>query len=209
MLGRGGKWRGFALAIILVGALQGAWAVEFSDVCATLTQKPVASGNFLQTKTLAASGRTLKSSGTFVFAPAGVAWLTEAPIKNSLIITSSTVTKINKAGKKTVTPTAKSPAFSGVAAILSTILSGDEAVIKSAFEIAFSGEDEKVWSAKLTARDETLKAALSDITLTGDKATLSFTQISIEQANGDGVVYDFSKTVQSEELSDEQKRLFE
>lgn len=201
--------KAFLVMATVAMSLVNIWAVEFSDVCKNLAQNPVVSGGFTQTKTLAANKRTLKSAGTFVFAPGCIAWLTDTPIKNSLIITKDTVTKINKAGKKTVTPTAKSPAFSGVAAVLSTILGGDEVAIKSAFEVAFTQENEKAWNAILTPSDESLKTALNKITLKGTSDTLSFSQITIEQSNKDEVEYNFSDTKQSEELSDEQKRLFE
>lgn len=197
-----------AISFFCLGSIASAQELDFSAICSAIKSNPVMKGPFEQEKTVAATKRTLKSSGDFIISSEGIYWATKKPISSTLVITETRMIQTARNGKKTVSDMTKTPGFAGVFSIIRAVLQGDEEKIKESFSVDFKAEGVK-WTADLTPSTETLQKAIEHISITGKGGSDALvTQILVEQTGGDSVLYKLSNTEVSQTLTDEEKAIF-
>jgi len=169
-----------ALALTLAGAPDLAQQVK-----ARLTDAPVITGSFEQSKQVKGFKRPLKSSGTYRVAKAdGVTWKTEKPFASELVVHAGDITSTQN-GVTVFKLDAKSePGVRVITELLFSLLQGDLPALGAQFEQ--SGEvTEKDWRIELSPKAAALQKIFVKITLKGDAAVRS---VHLLEASGDATL---------------------
>ena len=172
-------------ALFLLMTLSAAPAELAAQVKAKLTDAPVLTGTFEQSKQVKGFKRPLKSSGTYRVAKAeGVQWNTQKPFASELTVRAGDITN-KQNGVEVFKLDAKSePGVRLITELLFSLLAGDLPALSSHFEQA--GEvGEKDWRIELTPKDAALKKVFVHITLKGDTAVRS---VHLLEAAGDATL---------------------
>ena len=178
-------------------------------VCAALAAHPNTTGDFVQTKTLQANGRKLKSSGKYIICPEGILWATEKPLPSSLILTKNTMVQISAKGTKSVMNGADNQIFSNISETLSSVFSGDAAALKKNFSCDFSMKDKGEWTLLLTPKDSTIASVMKTLELSGTSGLeTAMTKLVMSEASGNSITYEFINQKYPEELSADEKQNF-
>lgn len=167
-------------------------------------------GNFIQEKTLAKNGRILKSSGTYVFCPYGIAWNTLKPVKSTLVLGKDYMVQVSSRGVRTVNDARGNDVFTGMSGSLMAVFSGDDNSLRQNFDIEFNSFDDGSWKVSLTPRDRTIASLIDAIDLWGfcfDSCT-EITMIDLKESGGGKVSYRFDGQTHPEELLPDEKELF-
>jgi hypothetical protein len=199
----------FLLAEIFCLSL-GAENLTMQKVSAELSRHKVSRGNFVQTKKISSIGRTLKSSGKFVFCSDGIVWKTQRPFPSTLALGGGVMIQISADGKKSVTDMGANETFKNISASLQAVFSGDMNSLEENFEIFFAEKSGGVWNAKLLPKDKNFSAAVSEIFIEGifSSAECVMNSVSVEEKSGDRILYEFSETQYAQELSADEKSIF-
>lgn len=185
--------------------------VSFDAVFSDITSSRVTSGDFLQEKTSAKIRRPLKSSGKFIFCDEGIVWQTIKPFPSTMAVTKDSLIQTGADGKKSVMDGNTNDVFQSVAATISSLFSGDRAVLENHFSVKSFSSDSSKWSMALTPKDATIASAIREISLSGNtrggKSTLD--EMFITQGEGENTRYTFKNQVYKQELSSDEKAFFQ
>lgn len=191
-----------------------AFSTTFDDACKIMASEEITSGDFTQKRTIAGSGRTLKSEGIFTVCKKGVIWASVKPIKNTIIITETKIIQIDKNGNKSALTAEQSQIFILISQMINSLFSGNKSQLEENFTITFEGENDggnasassENWKLSLAPKDSTIASAISVIELEGDSHKL--TSMNTVQANGDSLLYEFKNQTTKQNLTAEQEKLF-
>lgn len=189
---------------------QGSAKSENFDVfCKKISAHENIVGKFEQVKTIAKNGRSLKSSGKFVFCNDGFVWATEKPFKSSMIVTQSALIQVAPNGKKTVTESASNSTFAGIAAKVSALLGGDGKVLADDFEIDFSSVGGK-WNAVFLPKSKAVASVMKKITISGAEFenSATFEKIVMTEKNDNTTSYSLFDQKYPKELSADEQAFF-
>ncbi len=193
-------------AIFLACASLFAAEGDFSSVCATISEKKVTKGSFVQTKSIKKMKREVVSKGTFIIAAGeGIFWNTEKPFPSKTAVTSSAVIQTSASGKKSVMKAGGNQTFEEFSGILSSVFEGNHENIEKNFTVDFQQKEQGEWTATLTPKTDILKKFATDIVMTGNK---SLKTLTINEKSGDFLKYEFSNQTYSDSLSENEKSLF-
>ena len=196
-----------ACAIFASAVFSFAQDATLKSVCTQLSKNAITKGDFVQSKTIAKNGRTLKSSGKYIFTLEGIAWNTEKPFSSSLVLKSDSMIQISAEGKKTVTDASGNETFKSIASTLTSVFTGKEDDLLKNFECNFS-TDGSLWTVELSPRDKTVASMMKKIVLCGTVEKTEITSIELSEASGDVVMYAFQNSVHPKDLTDEEKTCF-
>ena len=181
------------LAFILsLFAAASVFSATFEEACIVLSPEEKISGDFLQKRTIAANGRSLKSSGIFTVGKGEIIWQTQKPVKNTVKITEGKITTLDSKGKESILDSSQSQVFTLISKMMASLFAGKRSELEEYFLIDFDGslnDNASLWKMTLTPRDSTISQAVSRIILTGNLDYM----LSMESilASGDSILYDF------------------
>lgn len=184
-------------------------AETFDSVCKNLSGRPNMTGNFLQVKTISAVGRSMKSSGTFIFSLDGIMWKTEKPFPSTMVVGMTSVKQTLANGKETVIDASSNQIFTSISTTLNAMFSGNSEVLQNNFDVdfSFSGSD---WKAVLLPKDNMVKKILQSLSISGKAASdyADLNTIVMSEANGDSITYNFTNQKYPKELTADEKAYF-
>ena len=175
---------------LLAGA--GAFSASFEEACRVMSAENTVSGDFIQKRTIAANGRSLKSSGVFTVSKGEIIWQTTKPIKSTVQITEGKITSTDSKGHTTVLDSTQNQMFTLISKMMASLFAGNRSELESFFLVDFDGSaegDASKWKMTLTPRDSTIAQAVSHINLSGN---LKF-MLTMESVltGGDSILYEF------------------
>lgn len=196
------------IAVALVCAAS--FAHTLDSICGELSKNRISAGTFVQEKFIGKNGRTLKSSGDFIFCDEGIVWKTLKPFPSTLVLGTDHMIQISKSGQKTVTDTSSNETFKSIASTLSSVFSNDVNRLRSGFNVEFKMEGEDKWSAILMPKDKTVAMVIENIVLSGARnSTLTeILSISLNESGGDRITYSFTERHYPKELTSDEKSIF-
>lgn len=184
-------------------------AETFDSVCKNLSERPNMTGNFSQVKTISAVGRSMKSSGTFIFSLDGIMWKTEKPFPSTMVVGMTSVKQTLANGKETVIDASSNQIFTSISTTLNAMFSGNSEVLQNNFDVdfSFSGSD---WKAVLLPKDNMVKKILQSLSISGKTASdyADLNTIVMSEANGDSITYNFTNQKYPKELTADEKAYF-
>ena len=179
------------------------------SVCARLSAHPNTRGDFVQTKTLQANGRKLKSTGKYIICPQGIMWRTEKPVPSSLILTKESRVQISANGNKSEMNGSDNQIFSNISDTLSSVFSGDAAALKKNFKCEFEMKKSGEWLITLTPKDSTISSVMKKLELSGTtEPETAMTSLVMTEASDNTITYEFLNQNYPKELSADEKQLF-
>lgn len=197
---------GIAASLILAASV---FAVSLDDVCAGLAKHPVTTGNFVQTKTMKANNRALKSSGNFIFGLEGIVWNTLKPFPSTMAITKDRIIQTARDGSQTVIEASGNEIFGSVANTLTAVFSNDLTLLSKNFETSFTDNKNGTWSVALTPKDDTVKAVMKSLVLSGTNSSdICLNQMVMVEASENTITYDFLDQKYPKELTADEKAFF-
>lgn len=183
-----------------------------NSICNGLAQNKNTTGDFIQTKTIAESGRKLKSFGNFVISPYGIMWKTEKPFANTLIVTEDKMIQITAGGKKSVLDGSENQIFKNISAVLSSLFIGNSNELYKNFEISVLEENEKNgnWIIELFPKDSNISSVMKNFILTGktEQNLTILNSLEIVENSNNKIKYEFSNQKYPQELTDDEKNIF-
>lgn len=183
-----------------------------NSICNGLAQNKNTTGDFIQTKTIAESGRKLKSFGNFVISPYGIMWKTEKPFANTLIVTEDKMIQITAGGKKSVLDGSENQIFKNISAVLSSLFIGNSNELYKNFEISVLEENEKNgnWIIELSPKDSNISSVMKNFILTGktEQNLTILNSLEIVENSNNKIKYEFSNQKYPQELTDDEKNIF-
>ena len=176
---------------------------------ANAAEKTAYESLFSQVKTISAVGRSMKSSGTFIFSLDGIMWKTEKPFPSTMVVGMTSVKQTLANGKETVIDASSNQIFTSISTTLNAMFSGNSEVLQNNFDVdfTFSGSD---WKAVLLPKDNMVKKILQSLSISGKAASdyADLNTIVMSEANGDSITYNFTNQKYPKELTADEKAYF-
>ena len=161
----------------------------FNSISANLAQNPIITGNFVQEKYLSRLGRSLRSTGNFIItAKQGMVWETLRPFPSTMVLGNDFILQSRPDGRASVLSAQGNETFTQMAAVLSSVFSGQSKRLLENFEVYFSGSVSN-WNIGLLPRDSIIASFVTKITMNGD---LTIRSIRIFEPNNDVITYSLS-----------------
>ena len=174
-------------------------------VCESISSNKITKGEFKQNKLIKRMKREMASSGTFIIsAEDGILWQTEKPYYSSMAMTKSAIIQTNAKGKKSVLSANTNATFEQFAKVLSSVFTGKADTLMENFEIEFIGSPDN-WNINLVPKNTSVRNFVAEIEMAGK---ISIDTMTIHEANGDFIRYEFLNQTYPEKLSDEEKEFF-
>lgn len=187
--------------------------VFVNSVCEGLAQNRNTIGDFTQTKTLAESGRKLKSAGIFTISPYGIMWKTEKPFANTLVVTEDKMIQTAAGGKKSVLNGSENQIFKSISAVLRSLFSGNSNELYKNFEIFVAEKNEQSgnWIIELSPKDSNISAVMKKFVLSGktEQNRVTLNSLEILENSNNKIKYEFSNQKYPQELTNDEKNVFE
>lgn len=199
------------MAFLIVSLFASLYAqnLTIESVCSELSKNKITKGDFIQEKTIGKNGRTLKSSGKFIFAPDGIVWATERPFPSTLVLGKDYMIQISSDGTKKVMDASGNEAFKSVSSTLLAVFSNDVSKLNESFKVVFTS-DSGNWSVVLEPKDKTVAAIMTGISLSGKSSSgnSEISTVELNESKGNKVSYTFLNQSHPKELSSDEKALF-
>lgn len=171
---------------------------------AHLRNTPLLHVDFVQTRTLAALSRPLKSSGSLVLSrDQGVIWQVKKPLSLLYVVGSQGILELGADGKKKVTTSKDVPVIAQMGRILKSLLQGRWSAVEDYFTVKAEGRPEK-WEVTLTPRAQTA-AFLQRVQVMGGRF---IERVRVVEASGDRMELAFERPRADEPLSEREAQLF-
>ena len=156
---------------------------------ASLTARPAAlSGQFEQTKHLAALETELTSTGEFDYTQGKTLnWVTQTPIQSRVELTPQGLTTFNSQGQDVTDPAIQTPQVAVFTELFFALMTSNWQVLESAFELSGTTEGPQ-WHATLTPKDPVLAQVFSTLSLSGGAYV---DQVILNEVNGDSTAIRF------------------
>lgn len=187
-------------------------AVSADSIFSGLMQSRVVKGDFTMEKSIQNIKRPLKSSGKFIFSPEGILWQTLRPFPSSTAVTKDSIIQTLPDGSKSVTDGSSNEIFKSVAGAVSSVFSGNKAVLEEYFSISDFSSSTNVWNMALRPKDITIGSVIKRIeiggSLGGQETDVSLNTIRIVQGENESTLYTLFNKKYMQELSDEDKASF-
>ena len=211
-----------AAALISLITISG-FALSLQDVCTGLSKNANTRGDFVQTKTINANGRQLKSSGNFIISKDGIMWKTLKPFPSTLVSTENTMIQTAANGKQTVMDGSDNQIFKNISQTLQSVFAGNSEELEALFTVKFTDNKDGSWKTLLTPKDSTIASVMQSLELAGrDGAGLAgaagdasaaggqivLDSLSLQEASSNSIRYEFSNQKYPKELTADEKAVF-
>ncbi|MCR5401930.1 MAG: outer membrane lipoprotein carrier protein LolA [Treponema sp.] len=205
------------------GSLEKSNSVNLESVCSSLSSRPLMTGDFLQEKTISKAGRSLISSGIFIFSEEGILWKTQKPFASAMAVTLDSIIQTRADGKKTVTDAKGNQIFLSISKSLSALFRGNQKELLENFIVDFSYEEGSssllFWKIHLTPKDKVVQGILGSIDVCGkienykknmdpEEIQTKIDSIFMKETSGDSIRYTFSNHKFPERLTEDEKNYF-
>lgn len=188
------------------------FASSLESVCEGLASHPYTTGNFTQVKTMKANGRSLKSSGTFIFGLDGIMWNTTKPFPSTLAVSKTQIIQTAADGSTSIIKAEDNEIFGSVANTLTAVFSNDLTLLKANFNVDFKDLGGGKWRINLTPKDATILAVMKSLALEGTEGTSktepSLDTIIMTEASENTITYNFTDQKYPKELTPDEKAFF-
>ena len=168
------------------------YAVTFEEACNVLNVEKTVTGDFVQKRTVAASGKTLKSTGVFTVSAEKVIWQSQKPVKNTVEITKGIITVTDSKGNSYKLDSSENLIFSLISKMMGSLFAGNKSEMENYFTVEFESKEEAEpnasWKMTLFPKDSTISSVIQKICLSGNKSYM--TQMETVQHSGDSLVYE-------------------
>jgi len=183
--------------------------LSVETICAGLSKNPNTTGDFVQIKTINASGRQLKSSGNFIISNEGIMWKTLKPFPSSLIITKDAMIQIGANGQKSVMNGSDNAMFQNIADTLSSVFAGNSVQLENNFSVEVNQEKDD-WIITLTPKDSVIGAVMNKLLLSGSQNNSIIVLESLEliENSSNKIRYEFQNQKYPKELTEDEKANF-
>lgn len=200
----------FMAALVFCGALAFSQNISLESVCSDLSKNRITKGDFIQSKTIAKTGKKLSSNGKFIFSTEGILWNTLKPFPSTLVLGADYMVQIGSDGKRKVTDARGNDAFKSVSSTLLALFSNDVSKLSQNFTLTFESSGADTWTVSLEPKDKTVASVMSSIVLKGKSGSgnSEITDIVLNEANGGSVFYGFTNHSHPKELSEDEKSCF-
>ena len=187
-----------------------AQGITLQSVCEGLAKTPNTTGDFVQIKTINASGRKLKSSGAFIIAKEGIMWKTLKPFPSTLIVTNDSMIQIGGDGTKSVMSGADNQVFQNISQTLNSVFEGNSKSLEKNFTVEFKEASDGTWTAVLTPRDSTIGSVMKTLTLEGKASAgaVELNSLEMEETSSNKIRYEFANQKYPKELTADEKANF-
>ena len=179
----------FSLFMMMFGFSRLLFATDFNQACSVLKAERPVSGNFIQKRFIAASGRTLKASGVFTASSEEILWETQKPFKNTLKITAEKIIQTDAKGNSLILDGKENQTFALISKMMATLFSGNQKELEEYFEVSFSEGEKDSWIMQLKPKDSSISSVMELIELCGNGRFM--TSMKSLQKNGDYLLYEF------------------
>ncbi|MCE1229696.1 MAG: outer membrane lipoprotein carrier protein LolA [Firmicutes bacterium] len=160
--------------------------------------------DFVQTRTLAALSRPLKTTGKLVLArEQGVIWQVKKPLNLTYVMGPKGMKEVGADGKARLKTAQDVPMVAQMGRIFQGLLQGRWSVLEEYFTVKGEGTPEQ-WRILLAAKPQTA-AFVKAVDVKGGRF---IDRIVVTEASGDTMELRFEKPRPNEPLSDEELRLF-
>ena len=177
---------------------------HLTPLLAQIEQTRVIQAEFVQTKTLRALKRPLRTSGRLVVVRGqGVLWQIDRPYRASYLIDTDSVLEIGADGSRRVRKAREVPALAQTGLVFQAIFQGDIRALEAYFEV-HSQTGTAQWQVDLTPKPM-LARFLEGISARGSRFLDS---IDIEESGGDTTHIEFRNTLLDAPIADADREFF-
>lgn len=169
--------------------------------------RPVVKCRFSQAKTIARLDRTIESSGVMLFDSAeGIAWIMESPFPSTTLLTDSAMIQKSRGGQSRIMSAEGNETFYRFSRTIQSVFLGHLETIYEEYDLYYLPDSGEGWKIGLVPKDSVLKQFVASFVLTGSDYIGAFT---INEPNGDDIIYRFSDIEFPDALNDEDRHVFQ
>lgn len=178
---------------------------DFLFIEHSLTNTPLISGTFIQTKKIEGLNKPFISEGNFIFCrDRGVYWNTSTPLPSLFVFTEKgTLQAVD--GETQFVSAESQPFYNSLRNLMQALREGDVRSLEQYFQIFFSGKQGD-WQLRLVAKEKRLRKAISEIVISGNQHIRS---IDISDARNNTTLIIFENLKTPEKLNPNESKYFD
>ena len=178
---------------------------ELAQVLSAMQQQKYLRGSFRQVRTVKKINRDFVSTGSFVIADTlGILWNMEKPFQSLTTITRDKMLQKNASGAVSQMNMKDNAVFGQVSQTIQGIFSGNRKMLEERFQIFFEMGKDGPWTIGLVPKESVIKKQISSVVLSGHKW---LEKVTLSDADGNPILYEFSKVEGSISLTPEESAL--
>lgn len=178
---------------------------ELAQVLSAMQQQKYLRGSFRQVRTVKKINRDFVSTGSFVIADTlGILWNMEKPFQSLTAITRDKMLQKNASGAVSQMNMKDNAVFGQVSQTIQGIFSGNRKMLEERFQIFFEMGKDGLWTIGLVPKESVIKKQISSVVLSGHKW---LEKVTLSDADGNPILYEFSKVEGGISLTPEESAL--
>ena len=178
---------------------------ELAQVLSAMQQQKYLRGSFRQVRTVKKINRDFVSTGSFVIADTlGILWNMEKPFQSLTTITRDKMLQKNASGAVSQMNMKDNAVFGQVSQTIQGIFLGNRKMLEERFQIFFEMGKDGPWTIGLVPKESVIKKQISSVVLSGHKW---LEKVTLSDADGNPILYEFSKVEGSISLTPEESAL--
>ena len=178
---------------------------ELAQVLSAMQQQKYLRGSFRQVRTVKKINRDFVSTGSFVIADTlGILWNMEKPFPSLTAITRDKMLQKNASGAVSQMNMKDNAVFGQVSQTIQGIFLGNRKMLEERFQIFFEMGKDGLWTIGLVPKESVIKKQISSVVLSGHKW---LEKVTLSDADGNPILYEFSKVEGGISLTPEESAL--
>ena len=194
-----------AFADVFESPLTAERSKDLAQVLSAMQQQKYLRGSFRQVRTVKKINRDFVSTGSFVIADTlGILWNMEKPFQSLTTITRDKMLQKNASGAVSQMNMKDNAVFGQVSQTIQGIFSGNRKMLEDRFQIFFEMGKDGLWTIGLVPKESVIKKQISSVVLSGHKW---LEKVTLSDADGNPILYEFSKVEGGISLTPEESAL--
>ncbi len=194
-----------AFADVFESPLTAERSKDLAQVLSAMQQQKYLRGSFRQVRTVKKINRDFVSTGSFVIADTlGILWNMEKPFQSLTTITRDKMLQKNASGAVSQMNMKDNAVFGQVSQTIQGIFSGNRKMLEERFQIFFEMGKDGLWTIGLVPKESVIKKQISSVVLSGHKW---LEKVTLSDADGNPILYEFSKVEGGISLTPEESAL--
>ena len=194
-----------AFADVFESPLTAERSKDLAQVLSAMQQQKYLRGSFRQVRTVKKINRDFVSTGSFVIADTlGILWNMEKPFQSLTTITRDKMLQKNASGAVSQMNMKDNAVFGQVSQTIQGIFSGNRKMLEERFQFFFEMGKDGLWTIGLVPKESVIKKQISSVVLSGHKW---LEKVTLSDADGNPILYEFSKVEGSISLTPEESAL--
>ena len=194
-----------AFADVFESPLTAERSKDLAQVLSAMQQQKYLRGSFRQVRTVKKINRDFVSTGSFVIADTlGILWNMEKPFQSLTTITRDKMLQKNASGAVSQMNMKDNAVFGQVSQTIQGIFSGNRKMLEERFQIFFEMGKDGPWTIGLVPKESVIKKQISSVVLSGHKW---LEKVTLSDADGNPILYEFSKVEGRISLTPEESAL--